>query len=267
MRRRKIGGSHRILGAGMSHSPMLTLAIPVMGDAHRTALRRTLDGIHRVLANEDIEVLVQVNGAAPDIRSLTATHPLRPMCFEEQDQGIYDAMNRLTQRALGQRILFLGAGDIPLAGLSRALDRWEPVGETLEFGGVRIPDAEPQVPRHYAPRWDRGLRWRNICHHQGMAYPTALLREKGGFSLAYPVLGDYALNLVLWQTGVQAKWSPGEDWVSAAPGGVSRQFNSALYAEERELKAELLRPSLAKWCQPIWIHFKSQWKGAGQRTA
>ncbi|MDA9001931.1 hypothetical protein N9H08_00560 [bacterium] len=248
----------------MSHSPMLTLAIPVLGDAHLIPLRRTLDGIHRVLADEDIEVLVQVGSAAPQIQNLTSTHPQRPLCFLEEDEGIYDAMNRLAQRALGQRILFLGAGDIPLAGLSRALDRWEPDNGGLEIGGVRIPDAEPKVPRHYAPRWDSGLRWRNVCHHQGMAYPTELLREQGGFSLDYPVLGDYALSLVLWQSGVKAKWNPGEDWISAAPGGVSRQFNPALFAEERQLKAKLLQPGPAKWCQPLWIRFKSRWKGAGQ---
>ena len=250
----------------MSHTPLLTLAIPVVGDAHLAPLRRTLDGIHRVLADEDIEVLVQVGRDAPKIRQLLDRHPARPLGFEEQDEGIYDAMNRLAQRALGLRILYLGAGDIPLAGLTRALDRWEPLDGALEIGGVRIPDAEPKVPRHYAPRWDSGLRWRNVCHHQGMAYPTALLREHGGFSLKFPVLGDYAMNLSLWQSGVKAKWSPGEDWVSAAPGGVSRQFNPALYAEERQLKAQLLRPGLAKWIQPFWIRLKSQWKSSGQRT-
>jgi len=248
----------------MNHPPMLTLAIPVKGDAHLAPLRRTLDGILRVLDSEDIEVLVQVGSAAPQVQALVKDHPLRPLCYEEQDNGIYDAMNRITQRALGQRILFIGAGDIPLAGLTRALDRWEPADDNLELGGVRIPDAEPKVPRHYAPRWDRGLRWRNVCHHQGIAYPTALLRAKGGFSLEFPVLADYALNLVLWQSGVKAKWNEGENWVSAAPGGVSRQFNPALYAEERQLKAQVMRAGLAKWCQPLWIRLKSLWKAQGQ---
>ena len=120
----------------MSHTPLLTLAIPVVGDAHLAPLRRTLDGIHRVLADEDIEVLVQVGRDAPKIRQLLDQHPARPLGFEEQDEGIYDAMNRLAQRALGLRILYLGAGDIPLAGLTRALDRWEPLDGALEIGGV-----------------------------------------------------------------------------------------------------------------------------------
>ncbi|MBL6646255.1 MAG: hypothetical protein ISP55_07375 [Flavobacteriales bacterium] len=244
----------------MSDGPQLTLAIPVRDDGHEHLLRRTLDSIHQVLYEADIEVLVQVGKTAPKIKALTAAHPAAPRHFQADDTGIYDAMNRLIEHATGERILFLGAGDIPLAGLSRALDRWNTVDESLELGGVRIPNAELRVPRHYSPRWDKGLRWRNVCHHQGIAYPLSLLRTLGGFPTEYAVLGDYALNLEMWQEGIKARWTQREDWVSAAPGGVSRNFNAALYAEEREMKARILRPGLAKWSQPLWIRLKSRWK-------
>lgn len=242
----------------------LTLAIPVVGLRDADPLGRTLDAIHNILPDAPIEVLVQIGDpTAATWAEALSEHPVRPGCLAQKDAGIYDAFNALMKRASGERILFLGAGDLPLSGLVRALDRWSEVDDTLELGGVRIPNAEPRVPRHYAPRWDRGLRWRNVTHHQGIAYPLPLLRTFGGFPLEYPVLGDYALHLEMWREGVQARWGQGEDWVSAAPGGVSRQFNAALYAEERRLKKAILKPGFARWAQPAWTRLKARWKGSG----
>ena len=245
----------------MAETPLLTLAIPVAGDVHCEPLRRTLEGVHRALEEQDIELLVQVSEPeSPRIQSLLQGHPTAPSGEYREDRGIYDAMNRLIERAKGARILFLGAGDVPLTGLGRALDRWTAVDDTLELGGVRIPNAEPGVPRHYAPRWDRGLRWRNVAHHQGIAYPLQLIRTFGGFPLEFPVLGDYALNIELWQEGVKARWSLGEDWVSAAPGGVSRRFTPTLYSEELQMKQAILKPGLARSLQPLWIRMKARFK-------
>lgn len=250
----------------MGEAPHLTLGIPVRDDAHLEPLRRTLEAIHRVLGDQSIEVLVQAGqDHSEGLARMVEGHPVAPALVREPDSGIYDAMNRLMKRAAGQRILYLGAGDLPLSGLDRAMKRWTEADDSLELGGVRIPDAEPRVPRHYPARWGRGLRWRNICHHQGMAYPVDLLRTFGGFPLEYPVLGDYALHLDMWQEGVTARWSPGEDWVSAAPGGVSRRFVPSLYREELLMKKAVLRPGLAKGLQPLWIRMKARWKSAPTR--
>lgn len=245
----------------MSQAPQLTLAIPVQGRQQKAALERTLGAIHQVLSSRSPEVLIQIGDPEAEDWALDLQrHPCLPQAEARTDRGIYDAMNRMMERAKGERILFLGAGDIPLAGLDRAMDRWREVDDVLELGGVRIPNAEPRVPRHYAPQWDRGLYWRNVAHHQGIAYPLQLLRTFGGFALEYPILADYALNLEMWQEGVKARWNPGEDWTSAAPGGVSRKFNDALYTEERQLKQAVLRSGFFKSMQPLWIRLKSRWK-------
>ena len=247
----------------MSESALLTIGIPVSGQGEAASLERTLNAIHQVLPGSDIEVLVQVNEAAPSEWAMgIGEHAVQPKVECQTDHGIYDAMNRLTERATGARILFLGAGDAPLTGLQRALDRWETVEDVLELGGVRIPNAEPRVPRHYPARWDRTLRWRNVTHHQGIAYPLTLLRTFGGFRTEYKVLADYALNIDMWQEGVQARWTTGEDWVSAAPGGVSRQFSTSLYDEERRMKAALLKPGMAKVLLSLWMGIKARWKRA-----
>ena len=163
-------------------APLLTLAIPVGHSGNAAALRATLDSISRNCSGLSIEVLVQVgqaddSGFPPEVLD----HSCSPQWAFELDEGIYPAMNRLLERATGQRILFLGAGDRVLSGLAAAIARWAggDEGGQLELGSVRLPDAEPKVPRHYPARWDRSLLWRNTTHHQGIAYPTHLLRDLG----------------------------------------------------------------------------------------
>jgi len=248
-------------------APLLTLAIPVGQSGDATALRATLDSISRNCSGLPIDVLVQVGQADPSgFPPEILDHPGSPQWAFEPDEGIYPAMNRLLERATGQRLLFLGAGDRVLSGLAAAIARWAggDEGGQLELGGVRLPDAEPKVPRHYPARWDRSLLWRNTTHHQGIAYPTRLLRDLGGFPEEYRILADYAVNLRLWSAKVSANWHADEDWVTAASGGVSRQFTQALYEEERRLKQAELPFGPARWIQPIWIGLKSTWKRSGQ---
>lgn len=249
--------------------PALTLAIPVIGPEEWRPLGESLAGIAEVWesALDDVCVLIQsAKGTPSDFPDDLAPAGLRIDLHCEPDHGIYDAMNRMLERCSTLRILFLGAGDRPLPGLRKAAERWsKDEVEHLELGGVLLPHAEPGVPKRYPARWDRSLYWRNTAHHQGIAYPTSLLRDRGGFSTDYRVLSDYSLNLALYQSGVTAQWASGENWVSVKAGGVSRQFNAELYAEERRMKQAVLRPGVARLCQPLWIRLKAARKRWAQR--
>ena len=94
---------------------------------------------------------------------------------------------------------------------------------------------------------------------RSLAKVPALVETKGW---EYTILADYALSLDLWQEGVQARWCQGENWVSAAPGGISRQFNKALYQEEKRMKSMVLKPGLAKALLSPWLALKARWKRA-----
>ena len=110
----------------MSDTIVLTLAIPVLDRREETKLIRTLDAIHQLLSPTETEVLIQVG--RPDLKDWCGKleqHRAKPRVECGTDSGIYDAMNKLTERANGNRILFLGAGDVPLTGLQRAMERWE----------------------------------------------------------------------------------------------------------------------------------------------
>ena len=244
----------------------LTVAIPLIGPAESAALQRTLDAWLELSLLDHIEILVQVGSAHSDeFDPVLMSHPAHPLWDFAADTGVYDAMNKMIQRATAPRILFLGAGDLPLPGLSNAIQRWTADPVNIELGGVRIDSPEQRVPVHYPARWDRSLIWRNTTHHQGMAYPLALIRAWGGFSEHYRVLGDYALNIDLFQAEVQAQWEVGEDWVRVQAGGLSRQFNMALYREEWALKKERLPLGWARCVQPLWLIGKALWKMTAQR--
>lgn len=251
--------------------PILTLAIPVVGPEAASDLGHTLDRIAEIWSCPLTLVSVHIGsakGALSDFPIHIQSHPVQPTWHFEADHGIYDAMNRLLRHCVSPRILFLGAGDGPLPGLRDAVLRWKHTDITpLELGGVQLPDAEPGVPQHYPARWDRSLLWRNSTHHQGMAYSTQLLRDHGGFDTRYKVLADYAVNLQWWLAGTEAHWKADEDWVAVSPGGISRRFDTALYAEEVRLKQDILPPGMARFAQPLWIALKSAKKRGLQRGA
>ena len=244
--------------------PSLCIAIPLLDAQESDALVQTLDSISAAGFTTPPEVLIQVGRSQREaFPPEMLEHPCSPAWSFQQDGGIYPAMNALLHRATSDLILYLGAGDVVLSGLTAAAARWETKGvapEIIQLGGVRLPDAEPGVPNHYPARWDASLRWRNTTHHQGMACPRTHLLGAEGFREDLAVLGDYAMNLTLWQAGIQAEWTEGEDWVSVQSGGLSRQFTPALYAEERGMKRDVLQPGPARWVQPLWIALKSRWK-------
>lgn len=248
--------------------PSLCLAIPLLDNRESDALARTLDSIVAAGFTASPEVLIQVGQSHRDAFSPDLlNHPCSPAWSFQPDSGIYAAMNALLNQATSDLILYVGAGDVILPGLAAAADRWSNQGvapDIIQLGGVKLPDAEPGVPDHYPARWDASLRWRNTTHHQGMACPRMHLIEAGGFREDLAVLGDYAMNLTLWQAGIQAAWTDGEDWVSVQSGGVSRQFTPSLYAEERSMKRDVLQPGPARWVQPLWIALKSRWKQSRQ---
>ena len=248
--------------------PSLCLAIPLLDARESDALARTLDSIVAAGFSASPEVLIQVGRSERVAFSHDLLdHPCSPAWSFQPDCGIYAAMNTLLHRATSDRILYVGAGDVVLPGLAAAVDRWSNQGvppDLIQLGGVRLPEAEPGVPDHYPARWDASLRWRNTTHHQGMACPRTHLLEAGGFREDLAVLGDYAMNLTLWQVGIQAAWTDGEDWVAVQSGGVSRQVTPSLYAEERRMKREVLQTGPARWVQPLWIALKSRWKRSRQ---
>ena len=176
----------------------------------------------------------------------------------EPDKGVYEAMNKGIELAAGEWIYFIGADDF--------LYNTSVLAEMISAKGIeklRIADVEQfnisnsKVPKYYPAAFDQRLVWRNVSHHQGMLYHRSLFNNKR-FDEHLKVLADYALNLEFYQAGVKAKLFSGT-LAKCAAQGLSKNFQTSLYAEEWSFKKKQLR-GWRKWVHPLWLKAKKVYK-------
>lgn len=123
--------------------------------------------------------------------------------YQENDNGIYDAMNKAMHKATGEWIIFMGSddtfhNDTVLKSLSEVLKRTE---AQVVYGNAKISgdtgwakegdiyDGEFDLPK---------LLNQNICH-QAMFYRRAFIREEiGTFNTDYKKSSDWDFNLRCW---------------------------------------------------------------------
>ncbi len=147
----------------MTTRPPLFSIITVTKDNLR-GLNATSDSV-KAQSCEDYEWIV-IDGLSQDgTAELLPTLPAQSV--SETDDGIYDAMNKGSERARGDYIVFLNAGDKLadpdiLATLSKAIRAEQPdfiYGDALETGGF-YKKARPHAK----------IDWGMITHHQAMLY-------------------------------------------------------------------------------------------------
>jgi len=243
-------------------SAVLSIGIAVLNA--REALELSLASIAEHLPADRVEVIIADGGSTDGTEQwLLEKQPAEHLIFGP-DRGVYDAMNAMVERSSTPYILFLGAGDRVLEGLAEVLSALPGLNEKsegagrLHIAGVQLDsDRADGVPAHYPARWNRGLWWRHITHHQGVMYPTDLLRTHP-YDPDLKVLGDYAVDLLLFQEGVEAKLH-GQTAVRAKGGGLSQRFTRELYCEEWRIKRSTV-PPMVRAVTPLWLIAKFLFK-------
>lgn len=147
-----------------------------------SVLQRTLDSVLEQTYSHVEHIIV--DGASTDatldrVEAYKQKSDAEDWCHEvrvksEPDRGLYDAMNKGIQRATGQYVLFLNAGDtFPSADTLELVA--ESVGEGEEppavlYGDTDVVDDEGRFLRHRRLSPPRRLTWRSfmkgmlICH-------------------------------------------------------------------------------------------------------
>jgi glycosyltransferase involved in cell wall biosynthesis len=152
-------------------------------------------------APRDCEVLIWDGGSDDGTQALITEHEhLVSRWWSAPDDGIYDAMERLIDRAQGRHIYFLGADDRLEAGFATAAGQLSD-SNAVYYGDVALTS---DGSRYDGPFDSAKLCLRNICH-QAVFAPTALLRSER-FDRRYRLLADHELNLRLWGKGIPFHW-------------------------------------------------------------
>lgn len=147
-----------------------------------SVLQRTLDSVLEQTYSHVEHIIV--DGASTDatlnmVEAYRQKSDAEDWCHEvrvksEPDRGLYDAMNKGIQRATGQYVLFLNAGDVfPSADTLELVA--ESVGEGEEppavlYGDTDVVDDEGHFLRHRRLSPPRRLTWRSfmkgmlVCH-------------------------------------------------------------------------------------------------------
>lgn len=184
-----------------------------------TITRNNLDGLRRTRASLAAQSSRHFEWVVIDGDSTDGTKDHLPEnALSEPDKGIYDAMNKGIDRATGDYILFLNAGDTLsdpdiLATLAKTIAVENPdfiYGDALETGGFY------KKARSHR-KIDRGM----FTHHQAMLY-----RRKNIGSLrydtSYKIAGDYAFTRAFLKNTKKTSYIPAAICIFET-GGVSQR--------------------------------------------
>ena len=134
-------------------------------------LERTLQSVAQQ-TYPDIEHLI-IDGASTDRTLEIARQYPHATVFSEPDKGLYDAMNKGLQRATGDFLCFLNAGDKlhskeTLAHIASSVSDGSPIG--VIYGDTHIVDTQGQFLRNRRLTPPEHLTWQSfkdgmlVCH-------------------------------------------------------------------------------------------------------
>lgn len=182
-----------------------------------------------------------IDGASEDATSsYIKEHNL--IAISEEDNGIYDAMNKGIERANGQYILFLNAGDaLYTSDTIEKLQEYNTDKNALIYGDSIEAQHYKQAKSHLSLA--QGL----FTHHQSILYKTEIIKTMR-YDSAYKIAADYELTIHFIRKAKELNLH-----IAYAPiaisifeqGGVS-QKNAALGRKEQfEIRQRL------KLCTPL----------------
>ena len=205
-------------------------------------LNKTLNNFLHISIKDKYEILIQDGSPSMDTVAVAQNYSNLPIKVEHcQDSGIYDAWNKALQRASGEWVLFMGAGDIfchkdsllnvmkHLENISQIYDYYavpvEIVLPSYEFLNTISPSKKPTID----------LKDGMCIPHQGLFHRRKLFKSNN-FDIQYKIAGDYEF---VCRTLTKDNFFPAKEPCVRMPvGGIS---SSLSFMSQRE--AEFIKIS------------------------
>jgi glycosyltransferase involved in cell wall biosynthesis len=233
--------------------PLISIIIPVF-NASDTILDCLASVVRQTWRNR--EIIVVDGGSEPSTLEKINTYSQEINCFiSEPDQGVYDAINKGIDKAQGDWIYVLGADD--RMADDKVLEHVFTVplkSEKLVFGRVQQTHiSNALVRRIHISKLTSAIYWKNTLHQQSVFYHRSLFYNFR-FNTRYKVLADYDFHLKLFMQSTFFREIPLTIAICRA-GGLSKQFNTALYREELNMKKHRLR-GIFLLINYLWVWIK-----------
>lgn len=173
--------------------PKISIIIPTYNQADKLGL--LLESIRGQEGGES-EVIIIDNDSTDGTDRVVAESSIDDIVFvSEQDNGIYDAMNKGIKFASTQWVMFMGADDLlydklVIKEISEAIDKYcdcKVVFGNIIFDNGRIRSSEISNKTIFI----------NTVHHQSAVYNKDLF-SNFEYDIRYDISSDYELNLLLY---------------------------------------------------------------------
>ncbi len=182
--------------------PPLLSIVTVTYNPGLSRLEKTLQSVLKQNARFEIEYGI-VDGGSTDgtIEFLKSHEKSLNFFISEKDNGIYDAMNKGVQKASGEWVLFLNAGDYLYTPFTI-----QEIGELLiqHHPDILYGDCIQEYPTYWV--YDRAsplerLPYQMIASHQSIVCKRSLLQDYP-FDLSYKVCADFDFTCHMYKQGV-----------------------------------------------------------------
>jgi putative colanic acid biosynthesis glycosyltransferase len=200
--------------------PLISVISITLND--RGGLIRTIESLQSQTRASDFEHIIIDGVSDYDVVGLLAELGSQAKLHQGHDAGLYDAMNRGTELARGDYLLYLNGGDVlagkdVLASIAEVLTKEQPdflFGDSLE----RQLDGEIRYkPSRAMKRLPLGM----ITHHQAMLFRRAVIEvHEIHYDLDYRIAADYDFVLRHVRASKVIRYMPKPICVFEA-GGVS----------------------------------------------
>jgi glycosyltransferase involved in cell wall biosynthesis len=221
------GGKRNGTNTGACSRPLVSIVIVTFNATE--VLQRAFDSI-RNQPFQNIELLV-FDGASTDgtVEIIKRNEHIISYWQSENDNGIYDAMNKAVKHAAGQWVYFMGADDRLLDGFSKTAAMLKNEN-TLYYGFCLIGSK-----RTNAQLTAYEIAKINVCH-QAVFYPIAVFK-KYSYNTSFIVFADHALNIQCWgDNGIPKKYLPFEiaSYNDKGFSGTSRHKDNAFINQKKD---------------------------------